>query len=697
MKVMKFESNTKGKLNKILDGSIFESPLTFITELMQNAYRAKAKTLFIDINDDKIIFQDNGCGLKKPESLITFDYSEWKSTQEGFGIGFWSVLAIPGISYVRIKSNKFDINVDVETAKDNLEVLVTESETPIDGFYVELKSDYIFKNATDIIDRIKSDGERMIYNIYLNGTRIPRKDIFEGITGDFKKSYNNRYFEAVLCVAPDAYSNPMLVYELRDVKKLYWFNHITGVVSLKKNVLKLKEPDRKEIVYDDKYNKFRYTMNKCIVDLYKSFLETINDDYFFNEYEDAITNHLDTKDYEKFLLVDEITEKTKTTDKIKVLMNVSNQKIDVENIRTSLNQLAGKNVSWVVSDKKEEETDNVTKLTVENVENIINNIENTSEIVVGNQILKKVEKEELNTDNEENNDINNEEDSEDTNELEEVEETEETEEDNSEEDTDSMEDNNSLDNCIEEEEYEEEVVDEKNYAGSVAIPIVKNPTKGNRKTLKEILKKHKNIMWVELANSDKYYESIALAEYYGITVFKAKNKMFEEFLKEKQVPHIENINSAIIKDYAITELFHKTSKEDAFIKLLEPIRKHYKLQRGVFKIGNISEKITVEFNGNNLKQETKKNSAKKINVYAVTYNGEIIFDRKATNLKKFSIANYTGKTAVGKNELKCLMFNLNTIAHELAHLLYNTTDNTDTHREYERMLESQIIDIYVNL
>lgn len=39
---MLIQSDTNGKLKKIFEGKVFESPETFITELFQNAYRAKA-------------------------------------------------------------------------------------------------------------------------------------------------------------------------------------------------------------------------------------------------------------------------------------------------------------------------------------------------------------------------------------------------------------------------------------------------------------------------------------------------------------------------------------------------------------------------------------------------------------------------------------------------------------------------------
>ena len=53
--------------------------------------------------------------------------------------------------------------------------------------------------------------------------------------------------------------------------------------------------------------------------------------------------------------------------------------------------------------------------------------------------------------------------------------------------------------------------------------------------------------------------------------------------------------------------------------------------------------------------------------------------RRAIGLQRF---NLTGN-GIGVHELKALMANLKTISHELAHLMYDTEDNTKYHFEME--------------
>lgn len=50
---------------------------------------------------------------------------------------------------------------------------------------------------------------------------------------------------------------------------------------------------------------------------------------------------------------------------------------------------------------------------------------------------------------------------------------------------------------------------------------------------------------------------------------------------------------------------------------------------------------------------------------------------------------------IGKNELKCLMYNLDTITHELAHVLYKTTDNTKEHFLAQIKIQEQITKLYI--
>ena len=150
------KSDTKGKLEKMINGVVFSDPYVFVTEFFQNSYRAKATEVKVDIDFElgKITFSDNGKGLRRPTDLLTLDYSNWETTNEGFGIGFWSWLGfemkdedMEGINEVvcEIKSNEYIMNMSKKQLFRNFqpEADVETLEAPVDGFSVTLYSDII--------------------------------------------------------------------------------------------------------------------------------------------------------------------------------------------------------------------------------------------------------------------------------------------------------------------------------------------------------------------------------------------------------------------------------------------------------------------------------------------------------------------------------------------------------------------------
>uniref|UniRef100_A0A7C3SRD5 ATP-binding protein n=1 Tax=Dictyoglomus turgidum TaxID=513050 RepID=A0A7C3SRD5_9BACT len=84
----------------------FKDPNKVIDELLQNARRAGATEVHLDIKDHKIIYKDNGKGMKDPEALVTLASSEWdqdimdEENPAGWGLFFLYAIA----EDVKIKS-----------------------------------------------------------------------------------------------------------------------------------------------------------------------------------------------------------------------------------------------------------------------------------------------------------------------------------------------------------------------------------------------------------------------------------------------------------------------------------------------------------------------------------------------------------------------------------------------------------------
>lgn len=568
---MQIKSNTKGKLNKILNGTVFESPLTFINEMLQNSYRAKANKLdiFLSLDAKELVFKDDGCGLKDPESLLTFDFSDWKSTDEGFGIGFWSVLAIEDIEEISIISRKHRIKINVEKAKEDLEVEYFQGKME-KGFEVRLKSNYFANNYESLKAEITEKAKTMNFNVYLDHILIEKVDIFEKVKGDFVMEFENRLFKAKFSPSSESYMSPDAYYELRKVRSMYDVPFLEGSIEVKKKAINLKEPDRNQIVMDSKYSKFKEKAIEAGREFYKSFLETIkNDEESIIKYSEALSFYLKNKDFE---------------DLIKVSFAC-----DVES--SSLEEITPEAIE-----------------TLKNVEEIFKNSEKPiaqRESQLAEDFSKK-------------------------------------------EDTFSS---------------------------------------SSSETLKEVIKRRTPKFWVESSMVENYSDNIGLAKYYGAGVIEAKTSLVQSYMMDKKVPHVKDLFSYMIKDFEMKDNEFSTLKEEYFIEMLSPIVKRLNLNEDTFSVARISQKITF------LDGDKNPYRTKKFNVEAVRKGNKVIFNRKSLELHRFSIDKNT--EGYGKNEFKCIMFHLNTIAHELAHLLYNTVDNTKKHNEMERYLERVIIEEYL--
>lgn len=650
MKKLVFKSNTEGKIKKLLNGSIFASNVTFITELFQNSQRALAKNVRITQDKNIFTFEDDGVGLKNPEGLMTFDYSEWESTDEGFGIGFWSVLAIDNLEKIMIESNKYLITCDVSLLRDVVnggssntleDVLsLTIMDNVKKGFKVTLISDFFYDS---ILNEIEENCKYLNFEVSYNGDYLEKIDLFDEVYGDFVDEFNTRLFSAKLSVSN--YCNyPEVYYENRKVCDLYSFPYVEGVIKIKSKAVTLREPDRTEIIYDNKRYVFMEKLQETVKKLYKSFLDNSNCSDILDTYEDGITRYLSVSDFEKYLKIDDID----------IVEEVDKDEFEDSLNKFSFNIKCDEKVDEELADDIVEESENEI-----NLEEPSNDME---EVVCENNLT-------INKTNKNNNSssiFKN---------IEEI----------------SQGDKNDVFNS---EDYKNDN-NEDTTRTSVRSLLIDSEISSNQpnKSLKDFIKKNKSVVWVEARHREHYKENIALAEYYGVKVLIAKNSLLEQYFKEKNIDYITSLKDKVIIEMTYKDITTKTDKEVTFLKLLEPVRKALNLPEGFFKIANISKVTTINLN-DKTKLLKEKNSKDKINTYAVSNSREIIFDRTAIGLKNFNLVS-SKNVSIGKNELKCLMYNMDTIAHELAHVLYNTTDNTSEHFFAQSKIQEELVKLYM--
>lgn len=574
-------SDTKGKTIKMLNGTTFDSPLTFVTELIQNAQRAECTNLNVHLEGNVLTIEDDGVGLYNPQSLLTFDYSEWKSTDEGFGIGFWSILGIPDLETIKIESKNFILETTREDILENLSFNVFSSEQQLNGFKVTLTSDYFIDNDYYVSNKFKKETELMIFDTNINDVIVEKKDLKDDVNGLFIKDYDNEFFSGRLSVSEYHFYSLNLYYEKRFIDSYDRISFVDGVLELKKP--NLKEPDRKAIVDDKRKELMDKKLDECIKDLYVSFIETI----IYNErvkdvYSQAISSILSPKEYSKLLLIDE---------------SLFGQKEEID-------------------------------------------------LAIPKDFFQEVE---------------------------EVEEFEEPVK------TDSS---TSLD-----------------YYGSSysvfdssdeQVEIIERKDSQNELLIKDFLSKTKNLVYIRSSERDYYEDAIGLAEYHNIKVFIAKNELYSNYLTENNIPHLCELEGGITNKFKYINEGLITKKEKNFIKLLNPIIEKYNLPSNLFTISEIEKETKVVLNKKRISYQKISNTKEDIAIFAVKRNREIVLDRRALRLRLFNIA----ADQFGIHELKAIMSNVNTIAHELAHLMYQTVDNTPKHNIAEKQLEQEIIALY---
>lgn len=133
-------------IRRTFNGSVEQ----ILGELFQNSQRAEANAVSITTQDDLIIYEDNGCGLKAVsdfEQLVWIGRSGWDrhvtTNQRPYGVGFYAILAHEGVTQVSITScdKRLTINTslwwsDPEYSQNWLQLL--SSESMVAGVKIEI-------------------------------------------------------------------------------------------------------------------------------------------------------------------------------------------------------------------------------------------------------------------------------------------------------------------------------------------------------------------------------------------------------------------------------------------------------------------------------------------------------------------------------------------------------------------------------
>lgn len=270
-------SNVLGELRNIRKGVTIQEPGTVIDELFQNAKRARATQVYVWLQGDWLVFEDDGVGCPDPQVVFEKALSGW-GLQEAFGEGFFSVFYLADV--IEVASYDWKVRVDVRAAieEGQLTFPVEHGLPHRRGFRVQLWGERIAKHFEALWRHLHRVGPHQPFSVWVNGAPLPHKPVSEAVDlDDSVKPYVMRVTTDLYTgwIAPAA-SYPggiELWYECRFVKRHGSYYGITGVLELAPDSVTLKAPDRREIVEDEKKQRFEQLLRQDVRALLLSIVE----------------------------------------------------------------------------------------------------------------------------------------------------------------------------------------------------------------------------------------------------------------------------------------------------------------------------------------------------------------------------------------------------------------------------------------
>lgn len=288
----------------MLANSTFKDVLTFMDEIKQNATRGEAKNLYIthNYNDKTLIFENDGEVLTEPQVLFHLSKSGWsekvKEKEEPYGTGFFSVITVSNL--IKVRSGYYEITFDVDkTLMDRKSHIKQEKvEEYLDGFRVTLHNfDPKGVYYSDIEERTEMLAKYdPTIHIYFNDELKEPKSLTEGDNSPFQTSIelpkgkedlyeSDEPFIGWLSLNPYYSHDVKVFYKGRMIRELHEVAFLKGEIHINDKILTLKQPDRKEIIQNQKLDDF--------IAMIRLYGEMLAEEALTSDRQDEIERHKD--------------------------------------------------------------------------------------------------------------------------------------------------------------------------------------------------------------------------------------------------------------------------------------------------------------------------------------------------------------------------------------------------------------------
>lgn len=235
---------------------LYTSKTALIDELVQNAQRAGATCIDIEMGDDFIEVRDNGCGIKDPQDILTLSHSGWtgdvKDNQNPFGMGFWSTTLLGGMVEVTSSTWKMTIDVPKMLKEKTLDVISILDHIPFKGTAVKVYGEVPyteFRNHLSVLARYLN------IDVNLNGKPVDSyNDIMsaDNRISKWVKTVSLPGISGHISLEKYASDDSMAYYQGRPVCKL-GIDYLGGDLEFSPERLDPRAPDRKQIIDNEKW------------------------------------------------------------------------------------------------------------------------------------------------------------------------------------------------------------------------------------------------------------------------------------------------------------------------------------------------------------------------------------------------------------------------------------------------------------
>lgn len=282
---------------KLLRQSTFKDKLSFLDEDIQNAQRAKATEVRVDIDyyNKKVTIENNGKALLNPQALFSIAESEWdediQKSESPFGMGFFSNITVSDYIEVFTGNKHIIFNVSDMIQNNKTQIEVNEVDDTYDGFKLILNNfDFNQVGSSSIRERTEMLGKYVHeLDIYCDGKLQSKKDLTEGDGSVFISKINDDTLKGWIALNSGFCQDLNVFYKGRFVTKLDNLYYVKGDLHITDKTLNLTSPDRKDIIRDDKYREFLRNVNK--------YIQQLANNSFLTGEQKYIDNHIDSISY----------------------------------------------------------------------------------------------------------------------------------------------------------------------------------------------------------------------------------------------------------------------------------------------------------------------------------------------------------------------------------------------------------------